>query len=211
MRKVLGCAVAPLMVAGCLMAGCEHKEPMPPPLAGEDPGKPIFGRIITRCAETPTNLPVVKIRLTDVSPKALGHDTGLYESNADGTGAGETRLADIPEVVLKTANPTRLDIDANKFLKKPGDQMLVEVELADPNASFVPGKYALTSGDHDGALMFCVRSEIDAKPGDRVARFYVRYLKSATPQYGKYNLFLLIHDGPYTTPIVIDPKVHNAG
>jgi hypothetical protein len=211
MRQVLGWAAAPLLIAGCLMAGCEHKEPLPPPVPGEDPGKPIFGRIITRCAEAAAKLPVVKIRLTDVSPKKLAHDTALYDSNADGTGAGERRVQDIAETVFKTANPTRLDIDASAYLKKPGDQLLIEVEVADPDVSFLPGKYALTSGNHEGASMFCVRNEIDIQPGDRVARFYVRYLKSDTPQYGKYNLFLLVKDGPYTTPIVIDPKVHNAG
>jgi hypothetical protein len=211
MRKVPGWAAASILMIGALVAGCRETRTMPPAMPGEDPGKPIFGRIITRCAEAPARLPVVKIRLTDVSPKKLGHDTALYESNADGTGAGDKRLQDIPEPVLKTDNPTRLDIDANAFLKKAGDQLLVEVELADPDVSFVPGKYALTSGNHDGASMFCVRNEIDLKPGDRVARFYVRYLRAEGPRYGKYNLFLLVRDGPYTTPIVIDPKVHNAG
>ena len=211
MRQVLGWAAAPLLMAGSLMAGCEHKEPLPPPPPGEDPGKPIFGRIITHCAEAEATLPVVKIRILDVSPKKLVHDTALYESNADGTASSDKRVQDIPEPVLKTENPTRLDIDASAFIKKPGDQLLVEVELADPDVSFVPGKYALTSGNHDAATMFCVRKEIDIQPGDRIARFYVRYLKSETPRFGKYNLFLLVKDGPYTTPIVIDPKVHNAG
>ena len=202
MRKVLaGAAVL------ALLAGCERMTPPKP----DEAGKPIFTRITAPCAKTPASLPVVRIVLTDVSPKKLVHDTALYESNQDGTGAGETRVKDIPEILLKSENPTRLDIDAHEFLKKAGDQLLVQVELADPNASFLPGKYALTAGNADGAAMFCVRDAVDAKSGDRTARFYVRYVESKTPLYGKYNLFLLIKDGPYTTPVVLDPKVHNAG
>lgn len=204
MRRVLLSAAALLMIAGC------YKPAKPPPPAlPEDPSKPIFARITSQCAEKPTVLPVVKIRITDVSPKNLQHDTALYDSNGDGAGSGDKRVKDIPEVVLKGENPTRLDIDANEFLKKEGDQLLVEIELADPAATFRPGRFALTSGNADGAAMFCVRNEVDAKPGDRVARFYVRYVKSGRPLYGKYNLFLLVKDGPYTTPVVLDPKVHN--
>lgn len=207
MRKVL--ATTAVLA---LLGGCERMSPpKPPPPVADEPGKPVFARITTQCADKPARLPVVKIVLTDVAPKQLGHDTALYESNQDGSGAGEKRVKDIPEVVLKSENPTRLDIDAHEFLRKAGDQLLVEVELADPNASFAPGKYALTAGNADGAAMFCVRNEIDARAGDRTARFYVRYLKSEAPRYGKYNLFLLIKDGPYTTPVVLDPKVHNAG
>ena len=207
MRKVLaGAAVL------ALLAGCE-RAPKPPTAAPppDEPGKPVFAPIATICAETPASLPVVKIRLTDVSPKKLGHVTALFESNREGTAAGEKPVKALPEIVLKTENPTRLDIDAAEFLKKPGDQLLVEVELADPSASFLPGKYAVTAGNADGAAMFCVRDPVDAKPGDRIARFYVRYLDSETPKFGKYNLFLLIQDGPYTTPVVLDPKVHNRG
>ena len=207
MRKVLGCAAVLALLGGCDRT--MSKPPPPPP--PEEPGKPVLAPIAAVCAEKPASLPVVKIRLTDVSPKRLGHVTALYESNAEGTAAGEKPVRDLPEVVLKTENPTRLDIDAREFLKKDGDQLLVEVELADPDTSFLPGRYAVTAGNADGTAMFCVRDPVDARPGDRTARFYVRYLKSDTPKYGKYNLFLLIKDGPYTTPILLDPKVHNSG
>jgi hypothetical protein len=206
MRKVL--AGAAVLVA---FAGCERATPRAPAPPPDEPRKPMFAPIATACTEQPGSLPVVKIRLTDVAPKRLGHVTALYQSNREGTAAGDKPVKDLPEVLLKTENPTRLDIDAAEFLKKDGDQLLVEVELADPAASFLPGKYAVTAGNADGAAMFCVRDPVDAKAGDRTARFYVRYLKADTPRYGKYNLFLLIKDGPYTTPIVLDPKVHNAG
>lgn len=208
MRKVLAGAAVVVLLAGCGRTAPTTTTPAPPP---DDPGKPVFAPISTTCDEKPASLPVVKIRLTDVAPKKLGHVTALFESNRDGTAAGEKPVRALPEIVLKTENPTRIDIDAGEFLKKPGDQLLVEVELADPSASFLPGKYAITAGNADGAAMFCVRDPVDAKPGDRTARFYVRYIKSDTPKFGKYNLFLLIQDGPYTTPIVLDPKVHNRG
>src|SRR5687768_4937383 len=100
MRKVLGCAAAVV-----LLAGCERTTHTPPAPTTDEPGKPVFARITTPCAEKPAKLPVVKIRLTDVSPKRLVRDAALYESNQDGTGAGEKRVKDIPEVVLKTENP----------------------------------------------------------------------------------------------------------
>ena len=62
--------------------------------------------------------------------------------------------------------------------------------------------------------MFCIKDKdhaIGPKPGDRTARFYVQYVQSQTPLYGKFNIFLLLKDGPYTVPVVLDPKIHNAG
>jgi len=194
-----------------LLAGCMKPEPPKPPKPVEDPGRPMFGVIANKCAAIPPGLPVVKIQITDVSPKKLGHVTALFEANPDGSASTDKRLRDIPEVVLRTRNPTRLDIDAREFLKKPGDLMLVEVELADPDASFTGGAYALTSGNPDGAAMFCVKDPINPKPDERTVRFYVQYQQGDSMKVGKYNLFLLLKDGPYSTPILLDPKVHNSG
>jgi hypothetical protein len=193
-----------------LLAGC-MKPQQPPPKPVDEPGKPMFGVIAQKCAAIPAGLPVVKIQITDVSPKKLGHDTALFEANKDGSASTDKRLRDIPEVLLQTQNPTRLDLDAREFLKKPGDLMLVEVELADPNASFTGGAYALTAGNAEGAAMFCVRDPINPKPDDRTVRFYVQYQQADPMKVGKYNLFLLLKDGPYSTPILLDPKVHNSG
>jgi hypothetical protein len=194
-----------------LLTGCMKPEPMKPPKPADEPGKPMFGVIANKCPAIPPGLPVVKITITDVSPKKIGHDTALFEANKDGSASTDKRLRHIPEVLLQTQNPTRLDIDAREFLKKPGDLMLVEVVLADPDASFTGGAYALTSGNADGAAMFCVKDPIDPKPDDRTVRFYVQYQQGQNMKVGKYNLFLLLKDGPYATPILLDPKVHNSG
>ena len=194
-----------------LLASCMKPEPPKPPKPIDETGKPMFGVINQTCAAIPPGLPVVRIAITDVSPKKIGHDTALFEANKDGSASTDKRLRDIPEVVLRTQNPTRLDIDAREFLKKPGDLMLVEVVLADPNASFTGGAYALTSGNPDGAAMFCVKDPINPKPDERTVRFYVQYQQGDSMKVGKYNLFLLLKDGPYSTPILLDPKVHNSG
>jgi hypothetical protein len=194
-----------------LLAGCTKPQPPSPPKPVDEPGKPMFSVISQKCAAIPPGLPVMRIAITDVSPKKLGHDTALFEANKDGSASTDKRLRDIPEVVLRTQNPTRLDIDAREFLKKPGDLMLVEVVLADPNASFTGGAYALTAGNPDGAAMFCVKDPIDPKPDERTVRFYVQYQQGDSMKVGKYNLFLLLKDDPYSTPILLDPKVHNSG
>lgn len=194
-----------------LLAGCTKAMPPTPPTPTDEPGKPMFGVIARQCGAIPPGLPVVKIQITDVSPKKVGHDTALFEANKDGSASTDKRLRDIPEVVLQTQNPTRLDLDTTEFLKKPGDLLLVEVVLADPDASFTGGAYALTAGNAEGAAMFCVKDPINPRAGDRTVRFYVQYQQAKTPQIGKYNLFLILKDGPYQTPIVIDPKVHNSG
>ncbi|WP_293678167.1 hypothetical protein [uncultured Phenylobacterium sp.] len=211
MLKVLSCVAVFVLLAGCDRAPAPAPTAPTAPTTAIDPGQPVFAPISTVCPDQPASVPVVKIRITDVSPKKLGHVTTLHDSNSYGTAAGEKPVRTLPEVVLATENPTRLDIDAAEFLRKEGDQVLIQVELADPAATFLPGKFAVTAGNADGSAIFCVRDPIETKPGDRTARFYVRYVKSDTPRFGKYNLFLLIKDGPYTTPIVIDPKVRNHG
>ena len=208
-------------VAASALGGCQPAPrpapvtpgPTPPP-STDAPGAPRFGMISAICPALPADLPVVKILLTDVSPKNLGHVTALYAANKDGSASSEQKLKDIPEVVFKGQNPTRLDLDATDYLKAPGGAVLVEVTLADPDASFVEGPAALTAGNADAAAMFCLRdkdSAINPKAGDRTVRFYVRHLDAKTPRYGKFNIFLLLRDGPFLTPTVLDPKVHDSG
>ena len=217
MTRVLWSAGA-VAAAAAALAGCQPKPPAPP----TEPPKPIaailgaprFGAITAICPTLPAGLPVVKIQITDASPKKIGHVTALFESNQDGTASGDKKLRDIAEVVFKDQNPTRLDLDASEFLKKPGDVLLVEVELADPDASFFPGPAAITAGNDDGTSMFCIRdkeSGVNPKPGDRTVRFYVQYGAPKGPRYGKYNIFLLFKDGPFLTPVVLDPKIHDKG
>lgn len=217
MSRILWSAGAAAVAASAL-AGCQAKTPAPeiarPKPATSAPGAPRFAAITAICPALPANLPVVKMQITDVSPKKLGHVTGLYESNKQGAASTGQKLRDIPEVVFKDQRPTRLDFDAAEYLKKPGDVLLVEVELADPAASFVEGPAAITAGNDDGAAMFCIRdkaSGVNPKAGDRTARFYVRYVESKTPRYGKFNIFLLLRDGPFLTPTVLDPKIHDSG
>ena len=207
-------------VAMAALAGCQAKPPTTPPPTEEPkpiasaPGAPAFAAITAVCPTLPAGLPVVKIQIIDVSPKKLGHATALFEANQDGTRSTEKKLRDIPEVVLKTETPTRLDLDATEFLKKDGDVLLVEVELADPAASFVAGPAAITAGNDEGGAMFCIKDKdhpVAPKPGDRTARFYVKYLSADGPKLGKFNVFLLLKDGPYLTPTVLDPKIRNSG
>ena len=175
MRRISWSAGTVAAVASAL-AGCQAK--LPPPVDTDTgvAGAPRFAPISAICPTLPKMLPVVKISITDVAPKKLGHVTAQFESDQYGTASTGEKVKDIAEVVLKTDNPTRLDLDAREYLKKAGDVILVEVELADAAASFVPGPAALTVGNPDGAAMFCVRdkdSAINPKPGDRTVRFYV--------------------------------------
>lgn len=207
-------AIALAGLTACQPAGSDPKPPPtpPPPVSAE--GAPKFTPISALCPTPPAGLPVVRIRIDDVAPKKFVQQTALFASNRDGTAGEGKPQKPIPEVVLETANPTRLDLDATPFLKKAGDVLLVEVELGDPDASFVPGPSALTAGDDAGAGMFCLKTadqRINPKDTDRIVRFYVKYVEGAGPTYGKYNLFLLLKDGPYRTPTVLDPKIRNSG
>jgi len=208
-----GAMLAVVGLAGCQPEPAPKPPPGPPqPVVAE--GAPKFTPITEACPTLPSGLPVVRIRLDDVSPKKLGQQKTLLASNKDGTAGEGKPLKVIPDVVLETAEPTRLDIDATPFLKKAGDVLLVEVELADPDVSFVSRPAALTSGDDAGAGMFCLKTpdqRINPKDGDRIVRFYVKYVEGKGPTYGKYNLFLRIKDGPYLTPTVLDPKIRNSG
>ena len=216
-RRTITWTAAAVVVSG--LAACQVKSPDPTPTPEPKgplsaAGAPAFSEITAACTALPADLKVVKIQITDVSPKKLGHTTGLFAAKPGGEESDNKKLADIAETLLKTDNPTRLDIDARPYLKKPGDVILVEVQLDDPAASFAPVPAALTAGNGPGGTMFCIKDKdhrILPKPGDRTARFYVQYVQSKTPLFGKFNLFLLVKDGPFITPTILDPKIHNSG
>ncbi|WP_293907780.1 hypothetical protein [Phenylobacterium sp.] len=207
-----------IAAAASLVAGY-HGPAKPPPGPVPRPtgvARPAFSLINKACPPLPANLPAVRISISDVSPKHIGHETALFAANKDGTRSTGDRLRRIPEVQLPVSDPTRLDLDADPFLKKPGDVLLIELELTDPDASFSGGSSALTIGNDDGKAMFCVKDPangINPKPEDRIVRFYARYVASNRPRLAKFNIFVLVkdRDGPFRTPVVLDPKVHNSG
>lgn len=218
----IGWKAGSLAVAAAVLTACQPATPpgappapAPTPVTSA-PGAPQFTEIAALCKAVPARLPVVKIQITDVSPKKIGHVTGLFESNQDGTASTEKKLRDLPEPKPdpRLGPTTRLDVDVTEFLKKEGDVVLVEVELADPNAEFVAAPAAVTAGNDDGVAIFCLKSKeqrISPTVTDRTVRFYVQDTGAKTGKYGKFNIFLQVKDGPYVTPIVLDPKMRDHG
>jgi hypothetical protein len=222
-KTALKTGVALLCVASLM--GCQraHTRPdarincPPPPAAVVLP--PITSKnelpvaVQTDCVNANTQVPVVHITLWNVDDPKL-ESSVLLHYKSDPLGNQHQGRTVQPNPTPLPNSITHVDFDAGTYLTNPGNVVLIELELQDPDGYvFVPGTdTAVFTSKIANGRMFCVKTPMIIKKNQKLVRFYARYVPPVTGQavYGAYHFHITTPTGKERN-VAVDPKVRNNG
>jgi hypothetical protein len=104
---------------------------------------------------------------------------------------------------------TPIDMDIAAILGNEPSYCRIRVRCADPAIRFADPPQAITAADDGGKAMFfnLLYGEDEGMPAVR----FDCIRPAVGPQVGSFNIGLVISDGNYELPIIIDPKIQNRG
>lgn len=162
------------------------------------------------CTGADTQIPAVLVKVSSVEQLQAIQYAG--KTDKDGNIVENGSLKQITPPYPFPNN--QLSVDAQPYLKKKGEIMLLELELEQPGYTFSPPNTVITedSAPSNGE-MFCVKkTPPPIQPKANQAIFYVHYLDGAPKGViGHYTFDYLPANGHTAVRVKVDPDVSNDG
>jgi hypothetical protein len=175
---------------------------------------------IPTCPPPNAQIPVINIKITDLTLKKLKHDSQLYHSDASGVVSSGNPIEEVKEIVLNSGHDTRIDFDAKPHMLNT-DRILVEIEIADNDIQFYnvqgypdEGANDISASDTYSKDQMCRLGVYNPTSNTKKLAFYVKKPAAGERRLVRYNVALLVDENPktnYRIAVVLDPDVKNEG